>query len=117
LAKKVIEIVELTDDLDGGKADTTVEFVWDGTPLEIDLSKKNAAAFHKLIKPYLEVARKAKTASTRSPRGPKRAVAAAPSRRNDLEDVRQWANANGFTVSARGRIANEVLAAYDSAKG
>jgi hypothetical protein len=35
--------VEMTDDLDGSKADTTVRFAVDGTGYEIDLSKKNAA--------------------------------------------------------------------------
>lgn len=115
LAKKVIEVVELTDDLDGGKADTTVAFTWDGTPLEIDLSKKNAAAFHKLLKPYIEAARKVRPAAVRSTRS-RRAPASAPSRRTDLDAVRSWANANGYDVSTRGRIAASVLEAYDSSQ-
>jgi hypothetical protein len=34
-------IVQLTDDLDGGKADTTVSFGLDGVNYEIDLSEEN----------------------------------------------------------------------------
>jgi hypothetical protein len=36
-----------------------VRFAYEGTEYEIDLSKKNAAAFHKQLTPYLEHARKA----------------------------------------------------------
>jgi hypothetical protein len=115
LAKKVIEVVELTDDLDGGRADTTVAFTWGGTPLEIDLSKRNAAAFHKVLKPYVDVARKVKATGNGRARSTRRAVVATAARRRDLEAVRQWANANGYSVSDRGRIASSVLTAYDSA--
>ncbi|MFC9967329.1 histone-like nucleoid-structuring protein Lsr2 [Nocardia ignorata] len=39
--------------------------------------------------------------------------AAAP--RNDLAAIRAWAIANGHAVSTRGRIASEIVAAYDKA--
>jgi len=45
MAQKVT--VEMTDDLDGSQADTTVRFAIDGTTYEIDLSKRNAAAMRR----------------------------------------------------------------------
>ena len=57
MAQKVT--VALEDDLTGGPADETVRFAVDGTDYEIDLSAKNAAAFGKLLAPYIEHARKA----------------------------------------------------------
>ena len=40
MARKVITV--LTDDLDGGKADRTVEFSLDGVAYTIDVSDENA---------------------------------------------------------------------------
>ena len=57
MAQKVT--VALEDDLTGGPADQTVRFAFEGTGYEIDLSAKNAAAFRKLLAPYIEHARKA----------------------------------------------------------
>jgi hypothetical protein len=45
MAQKVT--VTLEDDLDGGPAAETVRFGLDGAEYEIDLSKKNAAAFRR----------------------------------------------------------------------
>jgi hypothetical protein len=56
MAQKVT--VALEDDLTGGPADETVRFAVDGTGYEIDLSAKNAAAFGKLLAPYIEHAAK-----------------------------------------------------------
>ena len=47
------------DDLDGGEAEGTVRFGLDGADYEIDLSAKSAAAFAKLLAPYIEHARRA----------------------------------------------------------
>src|SRR5215470_19556043 len=44
--------VALEDDLDGGPADETVRFAFGGADYEIDLSKKNAAAFRKQLAPF-----------------------------------------------------------------
>jgi hypothetical protein len=110
VAKKVQTITTLTDDLDGGKADQTVTFSFDGTSYEIGLSKKNATTFNKLIKPYVESARRVRatrgtssTAIRGKGRGP-----------SDLAEIREWANANGHSVAGRGRISADVVAAYDA---
>jgi hypothetical protein len=57
MAQKIT--VELEDDLDGGPADETVRFGFDGSEYEIDLSKKNAVAFRRKLAPFVEHARKA----------------------------------------------------------
>jgi hypothetical protein len=65
--------VELEDDLDGGPAVETVRFSVGGTEYEIDLNKKNAAAFHRKLAPFVEHAR-------RAGRGPRRRAGAVSSR-------------------------------------
>ncbi len=110
--KKTITRTEFTDDIDGGKAQGTVRFAYDGVEMEIDLSTKNRNAMEKVFKPYIDAARKVRGTGT------KRTTSArsASGRRADLAEIRDWANANGITVSGRGRIAADVIAAYDAAK-
>lgn len=52
-------ITYLTDDLDGSDADETVKFALDGKSYEIDLNKKNASAFRRALKRYVEAGRSA----------------------------------------------------------
>ncbi|HEX4725029.1 MAG TPA: Lsr2 family protein [Pseudonocardiaceae bacterium] len=46
-------VVELFDDLDGGRADETVRFELDGVEYEIDLSTANAAALRDTLAVYI----------------------------------------------------------------
>lgn len=46
-------VVELFDDLDGGRADETVKFAMDGVEYEIDLSSTNAAALRGVFTDYI----------------------------------------------------------------
>jgi len=55
MAKTVI--VKLTDDIDGGDADETVQFSLDGTAYEIDVSAANAASLREVLRPYIEKGR------------------------------------------------------------
>jgi len=48
----------LKDDLDGGPADETIRFGFEGAAYEIDLSTKNARPFRKQLAPFIEHARK-----------------------------------------------------------
>ncbi|MDR2281383.1 MAG: Lsr2 family protein, partial [Gordonia sp. (in: high G+C Gram-positive bacteria)] len=48
-------------------------------------------------------------------RGPQRRNSAAARPAANTRVIREWANANGFTVSDRGRIPADVLAAYEAA--
>src|SRR5690348_18242719 len=56
MAKQTITL--LTDDLDGGDADRTIEFGLDGVNYTIDLSEKNAGKLRKALEPYLTAASK-----------------------------------------------------------
>ena len=108
MAQKVT--VALEDDLTGGPADETVRFAVDGTGYEIDLSARNAAAFGKLLAPYIEHARKAGRAQGR------RAGRAASSRQRS-GDMRAWAKEHGLAVSERGRLPASVVEQYHAAGG
>jgi Lsr2 len=94
------------DDIDGSQADGTVRFGIDGTAYEIDLNKKHADQLAKVIRPYIDAARK--VPSSRRPGHGGR-----PARHNQA-DVRAWARAQGLKVSDRGRIPADLLARYES---
>ena len=103
--------VTLTDDLDGGKAAETVSFGLDGRIYEIDLSKKNAAALRKALGDYTASARRVRSG---------RPVAAKTSRsseRVDAKAIREWAQENGYKVSARGRVPSDVVERFQEANG
>jgi len=100
--------VVLEDDLDGGRADQTVEFGLDGTAYMIDLSAKNAARFGRQLAPFIERARKAGRAQRRQPAGP-------ASARERSSRIRAWAKDQGITVSDRGRIPAGIAEQYDAA--
>jgi hypothetical protein len=90
-------LVQLIDDLtqeqieDG--AGESVTFGVDGAAYAIDLTDDHAAEFRALLEPYVSAARKADVASP----------------------GREWALANGYEVSTRGRVPNEVQQAYAAA--
>ena len=102
--------VALEDDLDGGRADETLRFAFGGADYEIDLSKKNAAAFRKQLAPFVEHARRAGRAQ---PRRPSRTAAS----RQRSGDIRAWAKDHGIAVSERGRIPASVVEQYRAATG
>ena len=106
MAQKIT--VALEDDIDGGPADETVRFGLGGADYEIDLSKKNAAAFRRKIAPFIEHAR-------RAGRGPRRRPGRTASSRERSADIRAWAKDQGITVSDRGRIPASVAEQYDAA--
>jgi Lsr2 len=108
MAQKVT--VELEDDLDGGPADETVRFGFDGSDYEIDLSNKNAATLRRQLEPFIEHARKAG-------RGQRRRSARTPSSRQHSGAVRAWAREQGIAVSERGRIPASVIDQYEIAVG
>ena len=106
-------IVQLVDDLtqqpiDDGSGES-VRFALDGVSYTIDLTEEHAEEFRSALGPYVNAARKADVAT-------KAKTASAPrSAKGDLKGVREWANANGYTVSSRGRIPSEIQTAYDAA--
>ena len=114
MAREVIE--KLIDDLDGGEAAETVTFGLDGATYEIDLSKKNAAAFRKSLARYVSAARRSSTSSRSTRR--KAAPSTNCSKRDfDILHLREWAGAEKVAVPARGRIPNSVVEQYRQAGG
>jgi hypothetical protein len=108
-----IREIRLVDDLDGEKADETVEFGLDGKNYEIDLSTGNADRLRDALASYVGAARKVaanrRRASTVSANG----AARKPSiDREQNQAIRDWARKRGMKVSDRGRIPAEVLEAY-----
>ena len=108
MAKQTVVSELLIDDLDGSPAERTVRFSWEGVAYELELSKKNAVAFDRVMKPYVSAARRSRSQRGRRPSG-------ARAGKRDLAPVREWASQNGFEVSTRGRIAQAIIDAYDAA--
>jgi hypothetical protein len=104
--------VRLVDDLDGGEAAESVAFSIDGKFYEIDLNEKHAAALRDVFSLFVGGARRAGGASPVAAR--QKASARAGRSRAETAAIREWANANGHTVSGRGRIRSTVIAAYEN---
>jgi Lsr2 len=103
----------LVDDLDGSEAVETVRFALEGRQYEIDLSEHNASRLRESLAAFVSSARRA--GGSRSARS---ATATSPRRSSSADRehgaaVREWARANGFEVSDRGRIAADILKAYE----
>lgn len=100
--------IVLTDDLDGSDATESVTFGLDGSTYEIDLSENNAGRLRDALAPFVAVGRKVGTKQR----------TASKSRRSsggNAIDIRAWAQEQGMTVSARGRVPAEIRQAYEAA--
>jgi Lsr2 len=96
----------LVDDLDGSEGAETITYTINGQDYEIDLSEDNAEKFHAALEPYIqnsrEVRRQAET--IRRGRGDgRRRNSGGGSSRDDIPQIRAWAESQGMDVSARGR--------------
>ncbi|MBZ4488102.1 Lsr2 family protein [Microbacterium sp. cx-55] len=109
MAKK--QITQITDDLDGSVLEegVAVQFSLEGRSYEIDLSIENAEKIREALAPFINAGRL--VSGHRS--GAQGRSAKKDSR--DLSAVRAWAAANGYEVSARGRVPLAILEAYDAA--
>lgn len=105
-------LVELVDDLDGGKAEETIRFAVDGKAFVIDLSKKNAMAMRKALDPYTKAARAA--GGTRS-NGPKRVMNLRWSKAQ-YGQARAWALKKGKELPSRGRLSNALMEEWEANK-
>ncbi|MFT3714476.1 MAG: Lsr2 family protein [Gordonia sp. (in: high G+C Gram-positive bacteria)] len=105
MAKRTKTVVSVVDDLDGtelGDDYETIRWSLDGRNYEFDTSAANAQEFRDLVDRYVKASRSAGRPTRRrsSPNTPA---------------IRSWAQANGFSVSDRGRIPADVIAAYEAA--
>lgn len=110
MAKQVITV--LTDDLDGGNADRTVEFALDGVNYTIDLSEKNAGKLRKVLDPYLAVASRIGRSGGNGRVASRAAAAPSRANRDQNQAIREWAGKNGYEVSERGRIPSTIVEAF-----
>ncbi|MCT1458602.1 Lsr2 family protein [Aestuariimicrobium sp. p3-SID1156] len=103
-------VVILEDDIDGGEAAETVQFALDGVAYEIDLNEENAAKLRDALQLWIGHARKGGNGRRRAAasRGTGRS-------RSQAADIRTWAREQGYEVSGRGRVPEEIRAAYAAA--
>src|SRR4051812_17738092 len=104
-------ITELVDDIDGTKADETVNFALDGVSYEVDLSKQNASNLRKGLEEYVT---KGRRIGGRAKRGLANGLSGAADK-SQTSAIRSWAKSHGLKVSSRGRIPEEVSQAYHDA--
>ncbi|PPH29274.1 histone-like nucleoid-structuring protein Lsr2 [Rathayibacter rathayi] len=112
MAKKTT--IQLVDDIDGELipegGGETIRFGLDGKDYEIDLRSARAGELRGFLDQFIPNARRhapvRRATSTRNRRGGPEAKA-----------VREWARAQGFDVPIKGRIPDEVTAAYVTAHG
>jgi hypothetical protein len=109
VAKQIITV--LTDDLDGGGADRTLEFGFDGVNYTIDLSEKNVGKLRKALDPYLTVASRVGRTGGNG-RVASRTAQPARTNREQNQAIREWAVKNGYEVSERGRIPTSIVEAF-----
>jgi Lsr2 len=111
MAQKVM----LIDDLDGSEGAETITYTVDGQEYEIDLSEKNAERFRSVLQEFIDASRTVERPAvmTLAPvRGTRRSSGGG---RDDIAQIRAWAESQGLDVSARGRIKKEIIDAYDAA--
>jgi hypothetical protein len=106
--------VLLLDDIDGNEAAETVSFALDGVAYEIDLNGDNARALRDSLAHWIGHARRT-SGRTVAPRPTARRASAAQADGPAASELREWARANGFQVSERGRISEQVRAAFAAA--
>jgi hypothetical protein len=103
-------VVELFDDLDGGRADETVRFALDGVEYEIDLSVKHAAALRDMLAVYIGHAHRPASRARRAVAEDSRAKssrngkAAVSSSANLTAEIRRLASESAQKVSQAARV-------------
>jgi Lsr2 len=112
VAQKVL--VEILDDIDGSSAAQTVQFGLDGVTYEIDLSDGNASALRDELARYIAAGRRIGGRKVRVATGQSTTTSTTDRERN--QQIRAWANENGYEVSERGRLSSEVIAAFEQAQ-
>jgi hypothetical protein len=113
MAQKVM----LIDDLDGSEGAETIKYSVDGKDYEIDLSEKNAKRFRDALKEFIDASREVEQPPVLAlaPARTSRRQSSGRSGRDDIPQIRAWAEAQGMDVSARGRVKKEIIDAYDQA--
>ena len=107
--------VTLVDDLDGDTADETVPFALDGATYEIDLSLAHAEELRAALEQYVAAGRRTGDRRSSPASAPTRSsTPTTGSSRTRNQKIRAWANSHGVALGDRGRIPNDVVAAFEA---
>ncbi|OLT55873.1 hypothetical protein BJF89_13900 [Corynebacterium sp. CNJ-954] len=105
------EVVEYTDDITGESLTKdqvqVVELSYGGKDYVLDLSHESSLKLATELDPWVTAARKVTRGGT-----PRKGASQSDKARNKA--IREWAQENGYEVSARGQIAKDVIEAYDN---
>src|SRR5258708_7565332 len=112
MAQKVL--VEMVDDIDGEVATQTVPFSLDGASYEIDLSDDNAANLRRELERFIVAGKRTGGRKVRLAIG--QSASPPVGSREKSRQIREWARANGYPVSKRGRISAEISEAFEEAQ-
>jgi hypothetical protein len=104
----------LIDDLDESEGAETITYTVNDQDYEIDLSEENAQRFYDVLGPYIEKSRRVQRQAASTPRRDGRRRSSG-SGRDDIPQIRAWAQSQGMDVSERGRVKKEIVDAYDQA--
>ncbi len=112
-----IKTVQVIDDFDGTILDAyeSVQFGIGGMTYDFDTTPKRAGAFRARLQKYVDISR---PAGSTTPARSRVRVPAAAGGNNSAEQnqaIRDWARANNFELSDRGRIPAHIVAAFDAA--
>lgn len=112
---QVLLVCDLHDEEVEGRE--TVAFGLDGASYEIDLCDEHAAELRDAFAPYVGGARRAGRVTAPAQRRPRSGGRApATGDRQRVQEIREWARANGYQVSERGRLSTAVMEAYEAAR-
>lgn len=105
-------IVFYEDDLTGEPSDdtSTHRLLLDGAGVELDLTPVSHDRLMDALRPFLS-AKGARRIRERRDSSPSKET----SQQEEAKKIRAWAHANGIQVNLRGRVSQEVKAAYKKA--
>lgn len=109
MAKERIVTTMFKSDISGEEATQTIQYGVNGTRYEIDVTDVEAKGFHEALAPYVSVSRVRGQRSGGN--GAERKAHA-----EETAKIRAWAAEQGITLTATGRIPNEVREKYKAAQ-
>ncbi|MBM4493106.1 Lsr2 family protein [Rhodococcus hoagii] len=117
MARKVVTLTEFFDDFDGEKIDDglseTIEFAVQGTSYRMDLRRRTPRGSVKTLK--VDRSRSESGRASQSFQAVAHGSGGSRTSKEGLAAIRNWAADNGYHVSTRGRIAREIVEAFEAA--
>ena len=116
MARKIV--VQVSCDRCGREIDSEdpIELSFDGTSYRTDLCEDHAAELAAALDPFLSSAERVEGRSRVARPADGRSTTRRPTRRDPMQvaAIREWARANGYEISDRGRIPRDVEEAYNA---